>query len=345
MISLVFLPLAVVGASSLAAVRKAAVSPHGAFREDCGLCHGAQGWKPAKIGPRFDHARYGFPLTGAHAAAGCLGCHTSLEFKRADAVCASCHEDPHRGEMGLDCARCHGARSFLDRSRMVRAHQQTRFPLTGNHAGLECETCHVPAAQGQMQFVNTRADCKSCHMADYQSASQPAHAAGGFSLECASCHTPLGWNAARFDHNGTAFPLTGAHLATPCASCHGDGVYNGKSTACVSCHQADYDGTQDPAHGPAGFGTDCATCHGTRGWDGASFDHDGLFFPIHSGAHQGRWSACSDCHTNASNYSVFTCLTCHPHDDRQRTDADHQGESGYQYESNACYSCHPRGRS
>jgi len=42
---------------------------------------------------------------------------------------------------------------------------------------------------------------------------------------------------------------------------------------------------------------------------------------------------------------VFDCLSCHPHDDKATTDSQHQGRNGYVYESNACYDCHPRGRS
>ena len=33
-----------------------------------------------------------------------------------------------------------------------------------------------------------------------------------------------------------------------CAQCHGDGVYKGKPTTCVSCHQTDYNNAKDPNH-------------------------------------------------------------------------------------------------
>jgi hypothetical protein len=393
-------------------------NPHGAFREDCGLCHGAGGWKPARVSRRFNHAKYGFALEGAHAAANCLACHASLEFKRPEKLCASCHEDPHRGEMGPDCARCHGARSFVDRAAMLRAHQLTHFPLTGSHAGLECERCHPPAEQGRLQFVATEAECRACHLDAYRSTRDPDHAAAGFSLECQTCHTTLSWTRARFDHSASGFPLTGAHRQTPCQSCHGDGVWAGKSTACVSCHQQDYNGTTNPAHAASGFPTTCQSCHSTTNWSGATFDHsstgfpltgahlqtpclschgDGVWagkstacvschqqnydattnpahaaagfpttcqschnttswagatfdhdtnnFPIYSGRHAGLWSACSTCHTSSSNYAVFTCFNCHPHDDQAGTASHHSGISGYRYDSQACYACHPRGRS
>jgi hypothetical protein len=115
--------------------------------------------------------------------------------------------------------------------------------------------------------------------------------------------------------------------------------------ACADCHLDDYQGTTNPDHQASGFPTTCESCHRTTRWrDISGFDHDGLYFPIYSGKHRGRWSDCSDCHTVASNYSSFSCLGCHPHSDRQETDGHHREVGGYTYDSAACYSCHPRGR-
>lgn len=413
-VALVLLPLLALG-GAWAATRPQVENPHGKFQAECGLCHGSAGWKPAKVSSRFDHAKFGFRLDGAHAAASCLGCHTSLDFSASKTQCASCHQDPHRGEMGTDCSRCHSARSFIDRGPMVRAHQLTRFPLTGSHAALDCEGCHKPAGQGRLQFVNTQADCRSCHMNDFRSAKAPDHVGGGFPTDCQSCHTASTWNSARFDHSrsafpltgahratacetchvggrykgtpkdcfschaadynraqpphassgftasacagchnttawagagfdhsATAFPLTGAHRATNCLSCHGDGVYKGKSTTCQSCHMADYTAAV-PNHPAAGFSAAaCASCHTTTTWTGARFDHDTQYFRIYTRGHAGRWSSCTSCHTSTTNFATFSCLGCHPHSDKAKTDGNHQGKSGYRYDSQACYSCHTR---
>lgn len=340
---LVALPVAVL--TSRAALKPKVDNPHGAFKEECALCHDARGWNPAHVSHKFDHARYGFRLEGAHASAECLACHGGLEFKQPKFLCASCHEDPHHAEMGVDCARCHTARSFVDRAAMVRAHQLTRMPLTGSHAALECESCHRPAAQGQMQFVGTRAECSGCHMKDYGAATQPEHRSAGFPTDCEQCHRTLSWNNAKFDHDRTAFPLTGAHRSATCLQCHGDGVWAGKSTACVSCHQSDFNGATNPNHVSAGFSNACATCHNTTAWQPSTFDHDGSWFPIYSGRHAGAWTQCSQCHQVATNFASFTCLTCHPHDDRPGTDSRHTQVSGYTYDSPSCYRCHPRGQS
>jgi len=193
-------------------------------------------------------------------------------------------------------------------------------------------------------YAGKSTECVSCHLEDYNSTTDPSHRAAGFPNDCTLCHTIVTWVPSSFDHNTSDFPLTGAHLALSCNQCHADGVYDGKPTDCASCHQQDYDQTTDPNHRAAQFPTDCTLCHSTIQWEGARFDHDAQYFPIYSGKHQGRWSRCSDCHTNSNNYSEFSCFGCHPHSDRQKTDGDHQGIAGYRYDSIACYQCHPRGR-
>jgi hypothetical protein len=330
---LVVLPLLALG-GAWAATRPRVENPHGRFREECSLCHGAAGWKPAQVSRKFDHAKFGFKLDGAHAAASCLGCHQSLDFSASQTQCASCHQDPHRGEMGTDCSRCHSARSFVDRGPMVRAHQLTRFPLTGSHAALDCESCHPPTAQGQLQFVSTQAECRACHMDAFRSAKTPDHVAGGFPTECQSCHSASTWNSARFDHARTGFPLTGAHRAATCESCHPGGRFQGTAKDCASCHMADYNRAQPP-HASSGFAASaCASCHNTGGWAGAGFDHNATAFPL-TGAHRnaacqschgdgvyaGKPTACQSCHLSeynsaqpphaSSGFAASACATCH----------------------------------
>ncbi|MGH7740459.1 MAG: hypothetical protein ACRENS_00390 [Candidatus Eiseniibacteriota bacterium] len=317
-------------------------NPHGKFKGDCGQCHGANGWKPAKISPSFNHAAFGFPLTGAHSAAKCMACHSSLDFSQGKQLCASCHQDPHRGEMGTDCARCHSARSFVDRSAMVRQHQSTRFPLTGSHAQIDCEGCHKPTAQGQMQFVGTKAECQNCHMDNYKSTTNPNHVQSGFPLDCASCHSTLTWSTKTFDHDKTAFPLTGAHRTTACQSCHGDGVYKGKTTDCYGCHKGDYDGTNNPVHSSAGFPTGCISCHNTTSWGasggtGGAFNHNTMTTFALNGAHTSV--ACAGCHGDGVYKGKSTaCYSCHQTDYNGTTDPKHSSASATFVQ--ACQGCH-----
>ncbi len=315
------------------------VSPHGPRTLSCAGCHRPDAWKPARL-TTFQHPA-SFPLVGAHATAGCASCHTKLDFSATDTRCASCHRDPHLGELGNECARCHTTRSFIDRSAMLRAHQLTRFPLTGAHRAADCEACHVPAGQGQRRFAGRSMDCTGCHQVQLHAAKNPDHVAAGFSTQCGSCHAPTSWNRAAYDHSGTSFPLTGAHRALSCNTCHADAVYRGKASACVSCHLQDYQGTTNPSHAAAQFPTTCASCHRTTRWSDATFNHDGLYFPIYSGAHRGRWTTCATCHTSASDYRVFTCLQCHG---QASTNNAHRDVSGYSYTSQSCYACHRNGR-
>jgi hypothetical protein len=217
-------------------------------------------------------------------------------------------------------------------------HDRTPFPLTGAHRVAACTQCH-----GDGVYAGKATDCASCHRGDYDRTTSPVHSSAGFSTQCATCHTTTSWTTG-FDHSTTRFPLTGAHRTATCVQCHGDGVYAGKSTACDACHHADFNSAANPNHASAGFSTACETCHNTTAWSPSTFDHDAAWFPIYSGTHLGRWSRCSDCHAVAADFTVFNCLSCHPHNDKAQTDSNHAGQSGYSYDSAACYRCHPRGR-
>lgn len=292
--------------------------PHGDFEGDCEQCHSDEGWTPTAITKEFRRSVHPFPLRQAHDLPDCRACHRSLDFTTADPDCVNCHMDPHRGEMGIDCVRCHVPRNFVDRSRMQRAHHETRFPLRGTHRALDCESCHPIVGSGALQFVNTPTECEACHRALYDATTDPDHAAAGFPTDCDECHAPTAWEQARFNH---AFALAD----------------------CVTCHQDDYDATSDPRHNAAGFSTDCEDCHTPTRWRDADFDHDG--FPIYSGDHRGKWDACSTCHVSPGDFSDFSCFGCHPHDDEEETTQHHEEEDvdGYSYDSGACYACHPNG--
>ena len=249
-------------------------NPHGSYNEECSLCHRADAWRPARVSKKFDHAKFGFKLQGAHAQAACRSCHVSLEFASAKpkSDCVSCHQDIHQNEFGTDCARCHSTLNFIEYSRMRRAHNLTRFPLSGSHLTLDCGDCHVPVAQGHLQYVNTPAQCVDCHLDDFQATTNPDHEANNTPRDCLRCHNTLAFIPAR-----------------------------------------------EP-------------------------NHDGLYFPIYSGRHKGKWSSCSDCHINPNDRTQFECILCHAHDNPTTLQSQHNGVNGYQYTSQACYTCHPTGR-
>jgi hypothetical protein len=311
------------------------------FPTDCVTCHTTVTWQ----GAAFDHNSTQFPLTGAHQATACQDCHKNGVYKGLATTCVSCHQtdynnttNPNHQSAGFptDCTTCHTTVTWQGAQ---FDHNTTQFPLTGAHQATACQDCHKNGV-----YKGLATTCVSCHQTDYNNTTNPNHQSAGFPTDCTTCHTTVTWQGASFDHSTTAFPLTGVHTTTPCQDCHTNGVYKGLPSTCVSCHQTDYNNTSNPNHTAAGFPTDCVSCHTTSTWLGAQFNHDGQYFPIYSGKHRGQWNACSDCHQNSSSYAVFTCLTCHEHS-KSQMDSAHQGRSGYVYDSQACYSCHPRGQS
>ncbi len=309
------------------------------FPTTCETCHSTTNWTSAT----FNHSTTNFPLTGAHVSLACNACHGDGVFKGKPTTCVSCHQtdfnstsSPAHAAAGFPttCETCHSTTNWTS---ATFNHSTTNFPLTGAHLAVACNACH-----GDGVYKGKSTLCVSCHQTDFNSTSNPAHAAAGFPTTCETCHSTTNWTSATFNHSTTNFPLTGAHVSLACNACHGDGVFKGKPTTCVSCHLADYSATNNPIHSAAGFPQTCEQCHTTSTWSGATFNHDGSFFPIYSGSHQGRWSVCADCHTSVSNYAVFTCMSgsCHG---KSSTDSNHSGVSGYRYDATACYACHPRG--
>jgi len=316
-----------------------AESPHGKnFAIDCATCHQTENWTSIKANG-FNHNKTNFPLTGQHKALGCKKCHSSLVFSEAKADCNACHADLHQGTVGKDCARCHTTNSWIV-TNVRQLHQNQGFPLLGAHATTDCNQCHASASKLRFDKINT--DCYSCHKAKYDATTSPNHVAAGFDTDCIRCHKMSSFEWSGKGYNHSFFPLNGGHNIA-CAQCHTNGGYKGLSSDCVSCHLADYNATKNPSHKTSNFSTDCKACHSINAWTPASFNHDSQYFPIYSGTHKGEWSKCTDCHTNTSNYAVFSCLNCHAHS-KSKMDSEHRGQGGYVYNSTNCLSCHPRGK-
>lgn len=316
------------------------------FPLDCSLCHTLNpGWKPADYK---DHDAQYFPIySGSHNGAwnSCTDCHQNPS-NYAEFTCISCHEhnqgetDNKHEEVGgyvynsQACYECHPTGSGEDSFN----HNLSGFPLTGAHLTTDCMDCHASGYSG------TPTACDDCHDQQYIQTTNPNHFATSINTECQTCHTTdPGWKPALLPNHNDYWVLNGAHAsnASDCFACHKDD-YNNTPNTCVGCHQEDYNQTTNPPHTSTGFSTDCATCHTETAWTPATFDHDGQYFPIYSGKHNGQWNTCADCHTNAANYNLFSCTDCHDHN-QAATDEEHNGVGGYIYNSQACYECHPTG--
>lgn len=310
-------------------------SPHGTLNTPCQNCHTASAWRPIRAVPEFDHSQTRYPLRGMHQSVTCVQCHVKPVFSNVGQRCQDCHADIHRRQLGANCEQCHTVQGWQVSVKQIQQHNN-RFPLTGAHAAVDCDSCHKGAASSQFQTMST--ECYSCHAADFKSATNPSHVSGGFSITCNKCHGTDNWLSANFDHASVGFPLSGGHAVPPrlCADCHINNNYNLTSTACVTCHLKDYQGTTNPNHVAAAFAQTCQQCHNTTSWSNASFNHNATAFPL-TGMHTVPPRQCSDCHVN-NNYNLTSaaCVTCHLKDFQGTTNPNHVSSNFPQ----TCGQCH-----
>jgi len=223
----------------------------------CTSCHNQNNF--AK-GLTFNHHNLArFDVKNKHVEVKCVECHTptTATYKQSPhhakgkfifeglltKDCALCHKDPHAGRFGPKCSTCH-----TDAGWGATAGFHKDFVLTGVHRLLDCNQCHA----NNRQLSGTGDDCKICHQKD------DVHL--GAQPDCKSCHIQQFWSAPKFQHGMTDFPLRGAHRLLECGECHAHGVYQGKSSECVSCHLEDSVLVNFPNHKQAGF-SQCETCH------------------------------------------------------------------------------------
>jgi NMD protein affecting ribosome stability and mRNA decay len=315
----------------------------GQFGANCESCHTVKGWKVSVTAIR-DHQNR-FPLIGAHAAVDCESCHKGAatgQFQGLATQCYSCHATEYKGTTNpnhvtagfpMRCEQCHTTNNWLNAK---FDHSSTGFPLTNAHADPPrvCQDCHT-----SNNFNLTTTACVSCHLKNFQAATNPNHVAGGFSQTCQQCHTTIAWQPATFDHTTVGFPLTNAHADPPrvCADCHINNNYNITTTACVSCHLPNYQGAKNPDHIAGRFSQTCQQCHSTIAWQPATFDHNTVGFPL-TNAHADPPRVCADCHIN-NNYNITTtaCASCHLKDYNTALTPVNHVQLAF---PTACESCH-----
>ncbi len=312
------------------------------FSTNCNECHKLEenNWGAGNFGHDF------FPLLGGHKINNCFSCHQQGTFKGLAQECYSCHKSDFEsvispnhvtGIFPTDCRACHNINAWIP---SAFDHNKTAFVLTGAHTNTACQSCH------QTGYTGTSTMCVDCHQQNYNNAINPGHISLQLPTDCQMCHTTNpGWKPASFPIHNNYYQLIGRHaaIANDCSTCH-NGNYVNTPNTCFQCHQNNFNNTSNPQHVSAGFPIECESCHNQNAWTPASFEHDNQYFPIYSGKHNGKWNACSDCHTIPSNFSFFSCIDCHEHR-KSRMDDKHEGVNGYVYESTACLSCHPTGSS
>jgi len=171
------------------------------------------------------------------------------------------------------------------------------------HEKVYCTECHFRPV-----FTDVGKNCADCH-ADIHRRQ--------FGANCAQCHTVNGWNVSvqAIQNHFNRFPLLGAHAVVQCDECHKGaavGQYQGLSTACSSCHMADFQKTATmggsvPNHvTSSAFSGPCEACHtSVDTWQTANFNHALTGFPLTNGHAN---VPCASCHIN-NNYSLTTAAT------------------------------------
>jgi hypothetical protein len=172
------------------------------------------------------HATTRFALSGGHEATPCGSCHEQktprLDWRKDQQTCAGCHENPHGDQFDKEmqaggCASCHATVAWD----LPNIDHDT-WPLTGKHASLRCEQCHVATGAGPqsgagVSYRGAPRDCAGCH--------EDLHR-GQFRLsepvrECDGCHQTGSFRTPDFDHaSQTRYPLVGKHQKLECGKCH-----------------------------------------------------------------------------------------------------------------------------
>lgn len=255
--------------------------------------------------PNFDHNRTDFPLVGNHETVRCDDCHTGGAGAKYNELphddCDVCHTDAHSGKYEpTRCAACHTPEGFLVK---FFSHDNTAFPHTGQHVGLDCPKCHVPGRWNGIPHDS----CNDCHSARNPHQGYAADA-------CTNCHVTTGFADMVFPHaKFTHFDLAPAHTTNECVSCHGKITrFEKLDPSCANCHRDDT---------PWGhYEGDCGDCHRAQSWSPGGLgtnDHSVTGFALH-GTH--ALTPCESCHADGDARGLANpdCVSCHAADDPHR---------------------------
>jgi hypothetical protein len=309
---------------------------------DCAACHDEQRFKPATYTVT-DHQSSAYPLEGKHAAVPCDKCHPkhpstvpSVELGLAGVLirpahqeCGACHQDAHADQLagrpgGSACESCHHVNGWKPSTYTTGQHAALKLPLEGRHLEVECGACHALERQGlpplpgkdvlgtaAVALTLIEAECGSCHYDphDGRFAPQGERPKSG----CPACHGVREFHPSTVDagaHREFAYPLEGAHRATPCLLCHEELklpqssikllrvagsarslTFKGSHERCEDCHETPH-GEQFAGRVDGGS---CGGCHVVETFRPASrFDHDQDAAFSLEGAH--RNVSCDRCH-------------------------------------------------
>ncbi len=140
----------------------------------CEACHSFRSFRDLS---HFDHAATSYPLTGAHRATACAGCHRppsgetkllNVDFHTPARECETCHADIHgaqfQGGKLSRCADCHDTEKWKPSS---FDHERSIFPLKGDHREVRCSLCHTTFREVEgrkvLMYKPVPTKCSACH--------------------------------------------------------------------------------------------------------------------------------------------------------------------------------------
>lgn len=163
--------------------------PAGSPLGDCRTCHSTTSFHRSLVDVSL-HARFSYPLEGAHRAAPCVLCHKELDHPPAGSTligaprglpklpfsgnrsrCRDCHRNPHgnqftEGKGAKDCESCHDTTTFRPAVRFDHD-RDARFPLAGAHERVPCARCHPTGSDAsgrpRVLYKPLASACQSCH--------------------------------------------------------------------------------------------------------------------------------------------------------------------------------------
>jgi nitrate/TMAO reductase-like tetraheme cytochrome c subunit len=339
----------------------------------CTNCHGIDAFKPVT---KFNHTATRFPLVGMHQTVECVKCHpvtakNGVKFQEFAGIqftnCTNCHEDVHQNKFGQNCRQCHSEASFHAIKSMSNFdHSKTNFKLENKHLNVPCASCHKANLTAPIKYNR----CTDCHK-DYHNNQFRRE---GVVTDCSVCHSTKGFDQFSFtveQHNQGKFRLDGAHLATPCFTCHkktANWSFRQIGIRCTDCHKNIHEGIINTKYYPDG---NCATCHNPSRWSEIKFDHSVTGFAL-AGVHAikdcrichfkpdstghvvQKFSelsmACSSCHQDIhfkqfEDNGVTKCLKCHNFERWKIDNFDHNTTAfklDGKHQNVACLKCHKK---
>lgn len=211
------------------------------------------------------------------------------------------------------------------------------FPInSGKHEGANCNKCH-----GDFDTFS-QFTCISCHEHE-QTDTDTIHTAVPeyeySATSCFQCH-PRGEAEGTGVNHQAYYPIGEGTTHEPlgCSDCH---IVPGDRTqvSCIDCHDHAEAAMATQHGGTPGYAWQtqaCLDCH--RDGDALSRDVHDPIFPI-SVQTLHKDSACADCHVDANDKEVISCVDCHAHESAP-TQNEHVGVGGYGYITRDCMKCH-----